>query len=87
VLTNRRAQLDFPTMQQRLMAQGAEVPVRLWDTVGADYKSGDVLTIVALDGQTGAVHPVRYAVGLVDRLPAPLALTSVELTGYGGTQP
>lgn len=67
------------------MAQGAEVPLVLYDLPDAPYQQGDILTIVALDGQESAPHPARYSVGLVERLPAPLALTSVQLMGYGGT--
>jgi hypothetical protein len=80
-------QLDFPTTQERIMAAGGEVPVHLWDVPGTDWKQGDVVQILSIDGHSSAIHPDRYAVGLVERLPGPLSITAVQLTGMAGAQP
>jgi hypothetical protein len=84
VLTNKRVQLDFPTRNERIMAQGGDVPVQLYDLPSANYQQGDVVQVLSIDGHTTVPHPAHYTVGLVERLVAPLALTSVELTGLAG---
>ena len=52
----------------------------LYDTPTADWLTGDRLTIQSLDG-SALPEVVTYRVKKVTRVPAPLALTDLELAG------
>ena len=64
--------------------EGIPVPDMLYDVPDADWRTGDQLTIVAIDGHTSTPRPHTFTVGVVRRVPAPLALTEVQLRGVGG---
>jgi hypothetical protein len=75
----RRVQLDVPTRAERAEAGDVQLPSAIYDLPDSDYKTGDVITILSRDGHTSVPDPATFVVGTVDRLPAPLALTRVEL--------
>jgi len=64
--------------------EGIPVPDLLYDVPDADWRTGDQATIVTIDGHTVAPRPRAFTVGVVRRVPAPLALTEVQLRGVGG---
>jgi len=80
--TNRRVGLRYPSTDEQIAAgMGALDPAHIVDAPDADYKRGDVVTIVALDGSTAAPDPAQYRVGRVTRQPDPLGLVDVQLIG------
>ncbi len=82
-LMNERVQMDFPTKDQRVKAEGGLVPVYLYDSPGTDWQEGDIVTVVALDGF--ATPPSeRYVCGLVERVGGFLPILRVQLTTSTG---
>jgi hypothetical protein len=79
--TNRRVRLEDPSPDQRILPEGAEVALVLYDHPGADYRQDDIVTITQVDGFTGTPTPHKYSVGEVDFVPAPWPLVRVQLTG------
>lgn len=76
----RRVQLFVPTRTEQIMAGGGMVPLHVYDAPAADWLTGDRLTIQALDG-AATPEVVNYRVTKVTRVPAPLALTDLDLAG------
>jgi len=76
-----RVQIFVPTRNEEIEAAGGMVPLHVYDTPTADWVTGDRLTIQSFDGITAAPEVVNYRVSKVTRVPAPLALTDLELAG------
>jgi hypothetical protein len=78
---NRRVRLDDPSPDERIMPEGAQTALLLYDAPDADYRLADVVTITQVDGHSGVPAPNKYSVGEVDSIPAPWPITRVQLTG------
>jgi hypothetical protein len=78
--TNRRVRLDDPSPQERLLPEGAQTAMLLYDAPDADYRLADVVTITQVDGFSSVPAPNKYSVGEVGLIPAPWPLTRVQLT-------
>jgi hypothetical protein len=81
VLTNRKVQLEFPTLRERMEAVGAVYDARIFDEAGGDWRQGDVVTLVAIDGFTTLPQVTKYRADLVLNEPGPLQVTEVQLVG------
>jgi hypothetical protein len=81
VLTNHRVQLEFPTLRERMDAVGAIYDARIFDEADVDWKQGDVVTLVAMDGFTTLPQVTKYRADLVLSEPGPLQVTEVQLVG------
>lgn len=76
----RRVQIFHPSRDEVIQAAGGVIPIHVYESPDADWRALDRLTILALDG--AALPPVvNYSVKSVTRVPAPLALTDLELAG------
>lgn len=78
---NRRVRLEDPSPDERIMPEGAQTALLLYDAPDADYRLADVVTITQVDGHSGVPAPNKYSVGEVDSIPAPWPITRVQLTG------
>ncbi len=76
----RRVRLEYPKLEDIVMVGGVKVPTHLIDKPGADWQPKDGIIITEVDGQ-GATLPqvTRYGIRTINRLPAPQAMTDLEL--------
>lgn len=82
VATGKHVHIEFPEAREVLQPEGPEVAAVLTDLPDSDYLTGDIVTITAVDGQTGGLpQPTRYSVGEVTRESNPWPTTKVQLTG------
>ncbi len=82
VYTNRAVHIEWPAATETLQPEGPAVAAVLNDLPDADYRTGDVVTITAVDGQTtGLPQPAKYTVGEVQAISNPWPTMRVQLTG------
>jgi hypothetical protein len=82
VYTNRPTHIEWRHATEVLQPEGPEVDAVLNDLPDSDYRTGDVVTITAVDGQTtGLPQPARYTVGDVQAISNPWPTMRVELSG------
>lgn len=75
-----RVEVFVPTRNEQIRADGGLIPLHVYDAPAADWLTGDRLTIQSFDG-IALPEVVNYRVSKVTRVPAPLALTDLELKG------
>jgi hypothetical protein len=82
VYANRPVHIEYPDAREVLQPEGPEVAAVLTDLPDSDYVLGDIITITAVDGQTGGLpQPTKYSAGEVQRVSNPWPGTKVQLTG------
>jgi hypothetical protein len=81
VLTDHRCQLEFLSLRERMDAVGAIYDARIFDEADVDWRQGDVVTVLAMDGFTMLPQIVKYRVDLVLSEPGPLQVTEAQLVG------
>lgn len=82
VATGKQVHIEWPDAKEVLQPEGPEVAAVLTDLPDSDYLLGDIITITAVDGQTGGLpQPTKYSAGEVQRVSNPWPGTKVQLAG------